>query len=241
MKKILKEWNKYLLKEVSQFRDIMRILSGERGTVFTIGMMTPENPNAEQLPQEENDRLLKDFERRLKEKQLGFRKIRGKFGNKERSYIIPNIRRDEIVELGKEFGQEAVIWGEKDEEGKMIFSYIEGDRTLQQRDVVLTGDDIDARTDFYSQEPGGPEKHSITYPKKGKGKPLTRTARKFVIPFFDEEYEIEDESEDYTPEEPSEELQEEFKIRLKRIFKENATQKSRLMNRKILKYRCLKD
>ena len=240
MKEILNEWNKFLIKEVSQFRDIMKILSGERETVVTVGMMTAENPDAKQMSPEENDELLEKFEQRLKEKQLGFRKIRGKFGNKERSYIIPNIRRDEIVELGKEFGQEAVIWGEKNEEGKMIFSYIEGDETIQQRDAVLTGDDIDNKTDFYSQEPGGPEKHSITYPKKGKGKPLYRTARKFVIPFFDEEYEIEDESEDYTPEEPSEELKEEFKIRLKRILKENATQKTRLMNRKILRYRCLK-
>ena len=67
MKKILNEWNKFILKEASQFRDIMRILSGDRQNVQSVGMMTPENPNAEQLPEEENDLLIKDFTKKIRE------------------------------------------------------------------------------------------------------------------------------------------------------------------------------
>ena len=48
MKKILNEWNKFVLKEVSQFRDIIRILTGDRQNIQSIGIMTPENPGAQQ-------------------------------------------------------------------------------------------------------------------------------------------------------------------------------------------------
>jgi hypothetical protein len=244
MKKILNEWNKYLLKEVSQFRDIMRILSGDRQNVESVGMMTPENPSAQQLSKEENDALLEEFEKRLREMNLGFKRIRGKFGNKERSFIIPNISRDEIVSLGKDFGQEAVIWGTK-EDGKMVYQYIEGDETKQKRDVVLTGPEVDIKRDFYSQEPGGPELHSITYPKKGRGgKPIVRTAHKFVIPFFDEKYEYEEEnSEGILPEldeQIHKELVQEIKRRISNTLVEGRTKKSRYQNRKIVRYQWSK-
>jgi hypothetical protein len=244
MKKILNEWKKYLINEVSQFRDIMRILSGDRQNVQSVGMMTPENPDAQQLSKEENDQLLERFEGKLREMNLGFRRIRGKFGNQERSFIIPNISREEIVELGKEFGQEAVIWGSM-EDGKMIYQYIEGDVTKQKRDVVLSGPEIDAQSDFYSQEPGGPKLHSITKPKSGQGgKPMARTARKFVIPFFDEDYEFEEEmSEGIMPEldeAKHEDLIQEISKRISRTLTEGRTKKSRYQNRKIIRYECSK-
>ena len=59
------------------------------------------------------------------------------------------------------------------EEDKFIFEYIEGDKTIQKRDVVLFDDSVQAREDFYSQE------------RQSAG-------RKFYIPFFDEEYEMEE-------------------------------------------------
>ena len=158
--------------------------------------MTPENPDAQQLSPEDNARLIKDFIRKLREMNLGYKKIRGKLGNKERSFIIPNISREETVQLGKDYGQEAVIWGSM-QDGKMVYEYIEGDNTIQKRDIVLSGPDVDAKSDFYSQEPGGPEGHRITYgddPKTGERKATTQgPAKKFIIPFFDKEYDFEEE------------------------------------------------
>ncbi len=102
MKKILNEWNKFILKEVSQFRDIIRILTGDRQNIQSIGIMTPENPGAQQLSIEDNNQLIEDFIRKLRKMNLGYKKIRGKFDNKERSFIIPNISREEMVQLGKD-------------------------------------------------------------------------------------------------------------------------------------------
>ena len=85
--------------------------------------------------------------------------------------MVPNITREDAIEAGKRFEQEAVIWGEKKGEGQFVFEYIEGDKTIQRRDVVLHDEDTQSREDFYSQE------------RQSAG-------RKFLIPFFDEEYEM---------------------------------------------------
>ena len=87
--------------------------------------------------------------------------------------MIPNITREDIVEAGKYFNQESVIWGKKDADEKFIFEYIEGDDTIQRRNVALFGDEVQAREDFFSQE-------------------RQSAARKFFIPFFDEQYEMEE-------------------------------------------------
>ena len=92
MKKILDEWNKFILKEAGQFRDIIRILTGERQNIQSVGMMTPENPNAQQLSPKDNDQLIKDFIRKLRKMNLGYKKIRGKFGNKEQDAVIEKWR-----------------------------------------------------------------------------------------------------------------------------------------------------
>ena len=81
-----------------------------------------------------------------------------------------NIPRSEATALGQDLGQESIIWGhrEEDEEGAYFnFEYIEGETTIQTRQVSMSGRDVQDRDDFYSQVKG----------------------RKFVIPFFDDDYE----------------------------------------------------
>jgi ubiquitin C-terminal hydrolase len=90
--------------------------------------------------------------------------------------MIPNISREDMVEVGKYFNQESVIWGKRtgsEESDKFIFEYIEGDKTIQKRDVVLFDEEVQSREDYYSQE------------RQSAG-------RKFYIPFFDDEYEMEE-------------------------------------------------
>ena len=46
--------------------------------------------------------------------------------------IIPNITREDMVEAGKYFNQESVIWGEKTGENEFVFEYIEGDKLYKK-------------------------------------------------------------------------------------------------------------
>ena len=222
MKKIIKEWKKFL-KE-SGFNRIKNILQGNVASVDTVGFMTGENPMAQKMSSRENRDLNKELMAWMRERGYGPIRIRGQFGNKERSLMIPNITRHDITEAGKYFNQESVIWGEKIDENKFIFEYIEGDDTIQKRDVVLFDDEVQAREDFYSQE-------------------RQSSARKFYIPFFDEQHEMEEGFEyDYDLPSLSEEQREHHKDLIKEINERigltldtSRTPKSRYHHRQVLR------
>jgi hypothetical protein len=174
MKEILNEWKKFLNE--SGFNRIMNILAGNVPSIDSVAFITAANPNAEPTPARENILLNKELAAWLRARGLGFIRIRGKFGGPEKSFIVNNITKDETIAAGLEFDQEAVIWGEKtfDTEGDPTgfkFYYIEGDVIKQERDIVLSGEEVQNREDFYSQE-------------------RQTAARKFLVPFFDEDYEI---------------------------------------------------
>jgi hypothetical protein len=228
MKRYLKEWKNFVIKE-SGFNRIKNILQGDVAPIATVGFMTGWNPMAKQLPSKENRLLNKELVAWLRERGYGPIRIRGKFGNRERSMIIPNITRGDMVEAGKYFNQVSIIWGEKEpskNDNRFVFQYIEGDKTIQRRDVVLFGKDVQGREDFYSQE------------RQSAG-------RKFYIPFFDDQYEM-DEGEKYTYDIPplTEEqrsehssLLEEIDSRVHRSLDDTRTQKSRWHHRQILRLR----
>lgn len=213
---IFESWRKFL-KEARDFPSIIQSLVGSREGIYTLGIMTAENPNAQIASPEDNAKFNSQLEQELRNKILGYRKIRGKFKNEENSYLIPNVDRDEMIELGRKFNQESVIWGQKyEQEGKFVFEYIESatGTTTNKRDVVLIDQDIQSREDFYSQSKKGPEK--------------------FVIPFFDDEYEMIGEynipNANYDGP-----LNEEINKRVKMTLEPNRTGKSKWYNRGVIK------
>ena len=168
MKISLNKWKK-LLNEAG-FARARQAMLGMIPNINTIAFLTAENPQGEKASPEFNREQNKRLESALRSMNLGFRKIKGKFGSEENSYMVMNITRDEAIDLGQMFQQEAVIWGNKVERGDQVgfsFQYIEGDNTIQTRDVSLSSGDIQSREDYYSQIKG----------------------RKFIIPFFDDDYE----------------------------------------------------
>ncbi len=187
----------------------------------------------EPLPAKVNKSLNLELAKWLRERGLGFIRIRGSFGGPEKSFIVNNITKEETIAAGNKFDQEAVIWGEKnfDEDGDPLgftFYYIEGDKIVQTRDITLSDESVQSREDFYSQE------------RQSAG-------RKFVIPFFDEDYEIviSKESNDYIdiPALSEEQFRtnhnliDEIRSRAKKSLEENRTPKSRWHHRQILKMR----
>lgn len=222
MKSLLTEWKKFLNE--SGFNRIKNILQGKVASVDTVGFMTGENPMAQKLSSKENRELNKELMAWFRERGYGPIRIRGKFGSKERSMMIPNISREDMVEAGKYFNQESVIWGEKTEENRFVFEYIEGDQTMQKRDAVLFDEEVQSREDFFSQE-------------------RQSAARKFYIPFFDDQYEME-EGHEYDYDLPSLTAQQrktnktlikEINNRIGYSLDTNRTPKSRWHHRQILR------
>ena len=72
--------------------------------------------------------------------------------------MIMNISRDDTIEMGQKYDQYAVIWGNKlrDKDGEPFFrfEYIEGNQTIQTRDVSLSGKSVEDRDDYYSEKEG---------------------------------------------------------------------------------------
>lgn len=154
----------------SGFSRVRGMMMGMVPSVNTIGIMTAENPDAMATPAKRNKQLNKSLMKALRQMNYGPIPIGGSFGQKENSFLIPNISRDELGKLGVEFGQEAVIWAEK-QKGKegpfMRWEYMEGMNTVQTREVSLGGSGVQDKEDYYSEKDG----------------------RKFIIPFFDDDYE----------------------------------------------------
>ena len=88
---------------------------------------------------------------------------------KENSLLVPNISKEQVIEMGLKYEQESVIFGEKKESQEGYYfewSYIQGEKTIQNRKISFSGMGIQDRNDFYS---------------------LVKS-RKFIIPFFDDKH-----------------------------------------------------
>ncbi len=149
--------------------NLMLLIHGLVPNVKTIGIITAENPHGKKANPVFNKSMNEKLEKRLREKNLGFVKVKGKYGNHENPFFVPNITKDEVLLLGKEYNQTDIIFGEKIEEGNkdgIRFSLIYSDHRMGdiigQRDVFVDRKNAD---DYYTEIKG----------------------RKFQIPFFDDD------------------------------------------------------
>jgi len=168
--------NEAIILNESGFQRLNSIFNGQINAIRSVAILTAENPMGGDLRPKSGDpnininirlmSLLKDY---LKRGNYGYVKIKGNYGFLENSVIIMNIERDDAIAIGKNFRQQAIIWGERENKNGNIgidFEWIEGDTTTQHRFVALHGPETQKLTDFYS----------------------IKDSHKFVIPFFDDMY-----------------------------------------------------
>lgn len=152
-----------------------RVMSSMRGLIpkiKTIGIFTAENPCARELPPEENKIRNGKLEKIIAGALFGYKKVKGSYGSKENSFMVNNITKKLLLQLGEQFDQESVIFGEYFEEGEkygMVFRMIRssscgGDEPvgtiMGERKVFINRNNED---DYYTEVKG----------------------RKFQIPFFE--------------------------------------------------------
>jgi hypothetical protein len=156
------------IEEMSGFARVNRMMKGDVDNVNSIGIMTAENPEGQALSPEENNKRMDELKKGIRDAGFGFIKIRGRYGqNNENSIVIPNIDRKTLINMGKEFNQDSVIFANKEkyEQGAYFkFEFIKDDTAIDTKYASLSSPDIQSREDFFSAIKN----------------------RKFVIPFFDE-------------------------------------------------------
>jgi len=102
----------------SGFARINRILQGDVDNILTYGIITGENPCGCELSPEENSIQDKKLRKFIKSKSYGYHKIGGNFfNNDENSYLIPNINKEDLLEVGVKLKQYSVIFGSKNVTG----------------------------------------------------------------------------------------------------------------------------
>lgn len=217
--------NNNLINETTYSR-VVQILRGVVPSIRSVGILTAENPDGNQETPEFNKRANKELIDDLMKMHLGFHAIKGKYGVEENSFLVPNIRYDEVLELGRKYDQESVIFGEKtymEKDGEtytgMVFRLIlcETGEIDSERSVFINDNDLD---DFYSEVKG----------------------RKFVIPFFDmpgKDYSNATWHDDLRGkiagvEDVPPNLQERIDISLRRIFSDNPSKKSLWLHRNVI-------
>lgn len=83
-----------------------------RGFIQTWGIISPENPMAKKMSDELNKKRRESLEETLRNMHLEFLRIKGKYGNDEKSYFIINPTNEDLEILANDYGQKAYIYAE---------------------------------------------------------------------------------------------------------------------------------
>jgi len=159
-------FSEWLMQE-SGFAHVRRMLFGDLPRINSVGILTAQNPEGEKASKKFNKEANRQLWDMLRTANYGPIRVKGKFfGTDEDSFLVPNISRQEMIDLGEKFNQAAVIWGDKraDKQGQPYFrfEYLEGGQVQSVRSVHVGSQDVQERPDMYTMVKG----------------------RKFIIPFF---------------------------------------------------------
>jgi hypothetical protein len=149
----------------SGFSRLGQIMTGLVPSVKTFAFITWENPMGKKTDNDINIIQNEKLKTLLKNGSYRYIQIKGKYGNLENPYFISNITKHAAIELGKSGNQESILFGNVNGEFDINFELIPCfNGEVYSRHVWKSLDDKTA--DFYSEYKG----------------------RKFIIPFFDDEY-----------------------------------------------------
>lgn len=100
-------------QEKDSYDEIISILEGHNASVSTIGIMSGQNPMAQEASAEVNSQLDYKLKQDLMDIGLEFVPIGGMFGSREDSVLILNPSRDQMHDLNRKYRQWGYVWGQE--------------------------------------------------------------------------------------------------------------------------------
>ncbi|MBP7735449.1 MAG: DUF3293 domain-containing protein [Spirochaetes bacterium] len=157
---------------------MLQVLNGVAPKIFTLGIITAENPMGMALSKEENENRNEELYSMLRSGFFGVKQHKGMYGNLENPFMIYNITFGILIKYAKEYHQEQFIFGEKHYNKEnlpyMKFSlYEQGHHMANGKKIGDNKFKVISERYFYRDE-----KNAKDYYSEYKGK-------KFVIPFYD--------------------------------------------------------
>jgi hypothetical protein len=141
-----------------------KMMHGLNPSVKTIGIITAENPMGEKLSRDENKKLNNKLKDHLGRGAYGYFQIKGRYNSMEHPFIVQNIKRKELLELGRQFRQDSVIYGNVSHPMSLEYEFMECFTNVVKSRAIFKRLAKDV-PNFYSEFRG----------------------RKFNIPFFQED------------------------------------------------------
>lgn len=122
-------FREYLLTE--EFFE--KIMFGDVSVVKTVGILTAENPGEDnKLTKIGNERKNKELVKDLEKRGFAPVQLKGRFnGMSENPLLVININKKTLVELGKKYRQQTVIFGQR-EKGEFVFSELKNGRAVRR-------------------------------------------------------------------------------------------------------------
>ena len=157
----------------SRYSSIMNAFRGLRPNIKKIAILTAENPHGEEHPDEFNENANFKLERFLSSGFIPYKKLKGNYGLKKKSFILFNISKNVAIHIGNKFNQENIIYGEtgQTKDGDIIpmsFEMIGTDKSKPKEYAKVLGE-----TDVFVNRKNSEEFYTEI------------NGRKFVLPFYD--------------------------------------------------------
>jgi len=130
LKNIISEAVRDAVNETSRRQKAQQAIQGKNRRVKTIGIISAQNPmgsDGSELPSDYNKRSHEELLDVLKNGQYRFYVTDGMYGSPERSVMVFNISRDELIKLAYMFNQESAIFVDMTNGDDVSYQYWEGD------------------------------------------------------------------------------------------------------------------
>lgn len=97
----------------------------DRSNVHQFIIVSPQNPHFPDMVQNADDASspLEAMKSYLKRGNFGWVPTKGQYGEEERSFLIPNMSKEEGEHLARRFGQESFIFGHKNDNGDFTYEF----------------------------------------------------------------------------------------------------------------------
>lgn len=117
-------------------------------------ILTAENPGAKKMSAKANEARNAKLEKELRDMGYEPLPVEGHYGNKENSFIVPNMKTDVAIQIGNKYGQESIMAPKG-----LVF----GDGSYHPADLTKINFD-GAQTDFYSKVNAGGKEVKFSIP-----------------------------------------------------------------------------
>ena len=152
------------------FKLIVDTLEGKNPNVRTVGLMSGQNPMAQETDSAANSRLAHQLEEDLDSQGLKYISIGGQFKNPEDSVMVLNPTQQQMHDLSRKYKQYSYVWGEN----LPTFTMMQIDYDKDQGQMMEPGSKV-AKQIVYDEEVQSADDFYSFDPKSGK---------KFVIPLY---------------------------------------------------------